>query len=291
MRASLRPRRADANFDYARRLAAVRAGLRPYRLPGLLVTSPLNLRYLSGVADAAWGLVTSGGCSVLPFGLGAEAARRDAAPGWRVLGLGDAWQALRREAARAGVRRLGIEAGALTLDRHDRLRTGLQGDVMMIPTREVVEKARERKDAAVLRLLARASWIAAEAGRQIPFLLRAGLTERAVAAELDREIRALGADCPAFETIELGGSRSALPHGRPGDRPFRAGDLCLADWGAAVDGYHSDCTRVWCLPRETARQRRAYTAVLRAYRAGGRAVRGGRLRAAADTAARAARGP
>ena len=46
-----------------------------------------------------------------------------------------------------------------------------------------------------------------------------------------------------FETIVAGGPNSALPHARPTDRPFEAGDLVICDFGALVNGYHSDMTR------------------------------------------------
>jgi Xaa-Pro aminopeptidase/Xaa-Pro dipeptidase len=77
-----------------------------------------------------------------------------------------------------------------------------------------------------------------------------------------------GAEEVGFETIMLAGERSALPHGQPGDRVLRQGELLLIDFGAAVDGYRSDMTRTFVLGKADARQSAAYEAVLRAQQAG-----------------------
>src|SRR3990172_5660375 len=66
------------------------------------------------------------------------------------------------------------------------------------------------------------------------------LEELAAALELEYKMRRLGADGAAFETIVASGPRSALPHGRASDKPIAAGDLVTFDWGAVVQGYHSD---------------------------------------------------
>ena len=74
-------------------------------------------------------------------------------------------------------------------------------------------------------------------------LLRPGLREIDVAAELEYEARRLGAEGMSFETIVASGPRSALPHGRATTaRLPRRGFLTL-DFGVILNGYCSDMTR------------------------------------------------
>lgn len=75
-------------------------------------------------------------------------------------------------------------------------------------------------------------------------LLREGITEAEVAAELDHLQRRGGASGSAFDTIVAFSERAALPHARPGNRALRHGDIILVDFGCVVDGYHSDMTRM-----------------------------------------------
>ena len=51
----------------------------------------------------------------------------------------------------------------------------------------------------------------------------------------------------SFETIVAAGPNSAIPHHRPTDRVLERGDLVKLDFGATVDGYHSDMTRTLVL--------------------------------------------
>jgi len=74
--------------------------------------------------------------------------------------------------------------------------------------------------------------------------IKLGMRELEIAAELDFQMRVLGAEKPAFETIVAAGPNSALPHAHPGPRRLEPNELLLIDMGATADGYTSDMTRV-----------------------------------------------
>jgi len=273
-----------------RRVAAVVTSARVAGAGGLLVTDPISIRYLAGVRDARWALITAQTCLLMPYALSWSAMRVSAVRPWRVLPPTPGAAALRRALRSAGVSRLGFEAETLPWAAANRLRRDLADAVVTLPLEGIVAKVRMVKDAGEHACLARAGRIAAEAGAALPWLLRPGITEREAAARLDQRMRALGADAPAFDTIMLFGANSALPHGVPGDRRLRRGDLILIDWGAVSEGYHSDMTRVYACGRPGPGQRQAYDAVLRAYRAGAAAVRAGVREEDPDLAARRALG-
>jgi len=117
-------------------------------------------------------------------------------------------------------------------------------------------------------------------------LIRPGLTERQLAAALDRRMVDLGAERPAFDTIVASGPNGAIPHHAPTDRPMRRGDLITMDFGALYGGYHADMTRTVALGEPAGWQREIYELVAAAQRSGIQAARPGADVADVDAAAR-----
>jgi len=113
-----------------------------------------------------------------------------------------------------------------------------------------------------------------------------GMTESELTAELEYQMRKLGADRPAFESIVLAGARSALPHGKPGNYAIRQGDFVLIDIGVQVNGYCSDITRTFVMGEASTEQKRIYDAVLSANMAAIEASRAGIPLSSIDKAAR-----
>lgn len=108
-----------------------------------------------------------------------------------------------------------------------------------------VESLRRFKDEEEINLIRRAARIADESLSQIVPRLLDHPTELEFAAELEFKMRMLGADGPSFETIVASGPNSSMPHARPTNRKISEGDSVVIDFGALVDGYHSDCSRTY----------------------------------------------
>ena len=113
----------------------------------------------------------------------------------------------------------------------------------LVPTSGLVEALRAHKDPGEIARIATAAAIADEALARVRPMLEERPTEVEVATALDAEMRRLGAEGPAFETIVATGPSGAEPHHHPSDRRVSANDLVVLDFGARVDGYHSDMTR------------------------------------------------
>ncbi|HEY9288170.1 MAG TPA: Xaa-Pro peptidase family protein, partial [Candidatus Dormibacteraeota bacterium] len=252
-----------------RRLAAVRRRLADLELDGLIVTTSENIRYLSGFTGSLAYLL-----------VGPEAAE--------ILGDSRYWIQMEAEApafslVRAGAsqgllaliperivslawRRAGFESQNLTVDQHERIRTGLPEGTALVPTHGVVEEIRMRKTPEEVDLLRTVAGIAGRAFDRIVAAIRPGMRERDVAFLLEQTFRELGADGPSFETIVAAGERGALPHGRASDRVIDRGDMVVIDFGARAGGYNSDTTRTIVVGEPTEEQRRVIEAVRRAQR-------------------------
>jgi Xaa-Pro dipeptidase len=113
-----------------------------------------------------------------------------------------------------------------------------------------------------------------------------GVSELELTAELEYHMKRLGAERPAFSTIVLSGSNSALPHGRPSKRTIQNGDFVLFDLGVFVDGYCSDITRTFIVGESSEEQKRVYNTVLDANRLAIQAVQAREPLGSLDRAAR-----
>jgi Xaa-Pro aminopeptidase len=80
----------------------------------------------------------------------------------------------------------------------------------------------------------------------VPFLkanLKTGITERALAFQLEIVLRDQGRFGLAFDSIVAFGPHSAVPHHVPTDRALRSGDTILIDCGVSLNEYRCDMTR------------------------------------------------
>ena len=161
-----------------------------------------------------------------------------------------------------------------------------RGSPDLVPVEEWIEELRMIKSAPEIAAIRKACRIADETFETMLEQVRPGVTERELAARLNLELAARGAEGPSFETIVAFGERSALPHARPGARELRRGDVVLFDFGAVADGYVSDMTRTVACGEPAAEMGAVYALVLEAQAAAVRGIRAGMTGPEADGLAR-----
>ncbi len=182
--------------------------------------------------------------------------------------------------------RAGFDDAHVSVRTHAKLAEKVAAGVELQPAGGAVEGLREVKDAAELGQIAAASELASAALERVLERGLVGRSERAVALELEQEMRVAGAAGPSFPSIVAAGPHGALPHAVPRDEEIPAGVLVVIDWGALLDGYCSDCTRTVATGPLDAEATDAYELVRRAQQAGLDAVRAGAGCAAVDAVAR-----
>jgi Xaa-Pro aminopeptidase len=196
------------------------------------------------------------------------------APGARIEAVyGDLRQRWPEITAGLGARRIAAEAGHLSHAAWTDLAEAAPG-VELSPASSVteagepgpgwVELDRATKEPAELERVAAACAVADRALASLLPEIRPGITEAELAWRLEVLIRTTGADGLAFDIACLAGPEAALPHGSPGDRPVRAGQVLLFDFGAQVAGYRSDMTRTLFVGEPAAHDLAIYDLVHRA---------------------------
>jgi Xaa-Pro aminopeptidase len=277
-------------MSYIRRREALRERLRQLELDALLVIDALNVRYLTGFTGSNSALlvhVSSDEASVFCTDGRYRTQSQRQVPDLRRLIERSCQLRLATLATEAGIGRLGFESHVVTVDGHAALAkvTGSDG---LVATSRPVEALRLIKDDAEVAVLREACAAAdtALAGLLGEGGLHPGRTECEVARDLEARMVAAGAAGPSFETIVATGANSAVPHHRPTGAVLRRGDLLKMDFGALVDGYHSDMTRTVVLGQPAEWQRELYDLVAAAQAAGRAALRPGTQLRDVDAAAR-----
>ncbi len=253
------------------RLAAVRERLRQEGLDALLVSGPENRRYLSAFTapDPDWGmLLITPGQAMLLTDFRYQIWAQQEAPGFEVAIYRDSLaEVLAELLQQARVVRLGFEAAHLTFRQHQRFTKGVADAGLQVewrPVEDVVEALREVKAPAELAIMRRALALTEEVLRQVAGELAPGMTEGAVAWEIEKRLREGGAHGLAFPPIVAGGPNSARPHHQPGDYPLQPGEPIIIDLGARVAGYCADLTRTFILGEPDEQFRKIYSLVRRA---------------------------
>ena len=252
----------------------------------LLITKLANVRYLTGfTGSSATALVGHAGSVFFTDGRYDEQSRHEVPDLTRVASMENPAGAIFAHAKRLGVERLGFERHAVTVAQLERWQDVFEG-VRLTGVGEEVERLRWAKDAEELSLLRAAQEATDGAFEDILDVLVVGITERQVAAQLELALARHGADALSFDAIVAFGEHAAEPHHRPCHRALAEGDVIKMDFGALVDGYHTDMTRTVAFGEPVAELRKVHDIVAAAQQAGIDALRPGILAADADRAAR-----
>jgi Xaa-Pro aminopeptidase len=279
------------------RHAAIREALRARELEAFLITSLPNVLYLTNFDGSAAVLVVTP--DRLQFitdsryvtALDATRGAAHECPGLELLMVGGSYDALIAETLTAlSARRIGFEAGHLTVSRHTGLAAALARESALakelVATDGIVEHARVRKDEYEIATLREAGRRLSAVAREVLGGLEAGQTEREVAMAIDWRIRRAGFSRPAFDTIVAAGPNAALPHARPGERKLAERDLVVLDFGGVYDSYCVDLTRTVSVGQPSERARVVHSAVREAHDRAIEMVQPGRSRFDIDAAAR-----
>jgi Xaa-Pro aminopeptidase len=284
-------------MNFVGRQKKLREQLASAGMDALLVSHLPNLRYLCGFAGSAGFLLVTETGSVFFTDVRYDTQAREEVKGAKVViarhavlnALGE-WMGRRRRGTRSKGWTVGIESEHLTVAERKRLADLLPSGLRLRNSPVLVERARMLKDDDELKLIRAAVRLGASLFDRALEVLRVGVKESEVAAEMEYAARRAGAEAMSFSTIIAAGARSALPHGKATQQAVAPGGFVVCDFGVILGGYCSDQTRtVWVGAASGARAdeaRHAYESVKDAQEAAIAAVRPGISVGEVDAAAR-----
>ncbi|MBN6186030.1 aminopeptidase P family protein [Aneurinibacillus sp. BA2021] len=268
------------------KVQAIRARMQEEKLDGLLITNGYNRRYVSGfTGSSGCCLVTEHAAELITDFRYIEQANRQA-PGFAIIRhQTDMLETVVERAGTHSIKRLGFEKNHMTYALYQHL-AELSSGIELVPVAGLVEALRLVKTAEEVQIIKEAAAIADKAFAHILAYIKPGMTELAVANELDFYMRSLGAAGTSFDTIVASGVRSALPHGVASDKVIESGEMVTLDFGAYYKGYCSDITRTIAVGEPGEKMRQIYEIVLRAQLNGVAHIRAGLTGKEADALTR-----
>src|SRR3984893_17884331 len=280
-------------MDHRGRQQRLQNSLSTHRLDTLLVTHPPNLRYLCGFTGSSGALLLTEKKRVfITDGRYTEQARVEVRSAQIViarqgpLAAAAAWLSAHQKKSRRAPSKIGIEGEPMTVASRSLLAGILPSSIRLRSAPPLVEKARMLKDEEEIGCIRSAVLLGASLFDRALEVIRPGVREAEVAAEMEYAARKAGAQEMSFTTIIASGERSAFPHGRVAHAAIPAQAFVVCDFGVILSGYCSDMTRTLYVGRPSAEARGVYQAVKQAQQVAVDAVRPGISVGEVDRAAR-----
>ncbi len=230
---------------------------------GALITSDVSRRYFCGFKSSAGVIFVTKEQSYLIIDSRYYDKACERVKDCTVILMEDMRSQLMDLMIKHNIRKLSVESAYMTIKEFEEYKeklfyAELDGSAWLS---EKISGMRVIKSRDEVELIVKAQRIAEAAFERLLERMRKGMTEKQVAALLNYYMMDCGADDLSFETIAASGVNSASPHAVPTDKPLQEGDFLTLDFGAVVDGYHSDMTRTLVIGEPTPEMEELYNAV------------------------------
>ena len=246
---------------YAQRIERLRASFKENGIDALFLNSNANVSYFTGkkgndcclyiTPEEAW-IITDFRYEELAQSMSGWLSFWETAPGHTMMDFIKG----RDESV------IGVELNYLPLSQY--LAFEKLGGKSFKPVEGLVEKLRDVKDEQELELLKKASQIGSDTFKYICGVIKPGMSELELAAEIEYQMKKRGAEGLSFDTIAISGAKTSMPHGTPGEKLIESGDFVTMDYGCIYQGYCSDMTRTVAVGKPTEEMVKVYAIVLKA---------------------------
>jgi len=255
-------------------------------LEAFLVSSLPNIRYLSGFTGShGLCVVTRAEAVLITDSRYARQSRMEARRCRRIITAFGLFETVRADGMLKMRRRVGFESHHVSYAQYRSLKR-LFPRVSFSGQTDVVEEIALVKDPVEVESIRKAALISDRVFAEIVPLIRPGVMEAEIAAEISYLLKSHGGERDAFEPIVASGERAVLPHARPTEKRIRRGEMVILDYGTTCNGYCSDITRTVVVGRASRRAREMYALVLDAHAAAIAAARAGITARELDAVAR-----
>lgn len=268
------------------RIGKLKAGFAE-EFDGHVIANEINMLYLTGFLGAAVMFVPNEGESILyVYGVNYEGARTKAknCRVERVKRDGEAFKKLADQIKAMKLKTLCFDS--MSFQVYQKFKNALEKSVSLEGKSEYIWSLRRIKDDEELKRMRKAAELTAAGMQRTCDVVKPGIKEIEVAAEIEYEMRKYGSYGVAFDTIVASGPHSAYPHGGCCERRLAKGDLVVIDIGATYMNYRSDMTRTVVIGKASRKQKKIYDVVKEAQEAAFQRIRDGVKAARPDADAR-----
>lgn len=237
--------------------------LKEIRIDGILVTDLSNLRYLTGFTGSNGTCIITHNDLYLLTDSRYEQQSREEAKEFKIFIGKDLIEIISNNNLFDNLKKIGFESHHTTYSQYKKIIDNFR-NINFIPLENHIEKNASIKDNEEIENIKEAAHISDLTLEYITNLVKPGISENEIAAEISYFSKKQGSEKDAFPPIVASGKRSSLPHGAPTDKLIEDGDMVILDFGATVNGYKSDLTRTVFVNSPTEELKKIYNIVLKA---------------------------
>jgi len=273
-------------MNYSSRQDRLRDILRHTGVDAVVLFGLYDIRYLSGFSGTDGALLLTPGETVFltDSRYATQAAYQVRAD--RIVCYSGKLPGIGAELERLGTARVGFDANVVSVAVFEKLSATVSAKIEWVPLTEGLDSLRACKDPQEIELMKKAADLNRQAFDRVLPLIRPGVSEKAVALDLEFALKRLGGEENSFDFIVASGVRGALPHGVASDKLIGEGELVTVDFGTRVAGYCSDETVTFAIGNISGKLRQIFDIVLEAHDSALAAVRPGIRIADLDAVAR-----
>ena len=225
------------------KIRLLRERLRSLNLEGMIVTNPINIKYLTNIDSEGTLLITRKENIFLTYTMYLENVKSTLTINDEIIVV-DFRDVGKDECENFFLfcENIGFEEDYVTYKQYHFLKQKYKVN-NLVETEKIIEKLREIKDEEEIRCITKACEITDKCFEHLLTFIKIGTSEKEIATEVERFFKENGADGVAFDTVVAVGENSSQPHWKPSDRTVKMADPILIDMGCKYNGYCSDMTR------------------------------------------------
>ena len=231
-----------------------------------IIQNPVNRFYLSGFRSSAGMIVLTENKAVLLVDFRYFEKAKKTVQNMEIVLANNFFANAKELLETENIKKILPETDFINLDSFERMKKAFEGMEVSNDNSlsQTISSLRQIKSAEETECIKKSQGITDNAFAHILNFIKAGVTEREIALELEFFMRKTGSEGVAFDTIAVSGKNSSLPHGVPTEKPLENGDFLTMDFGAVYNGYCSDMTRTVAVGYVTDEQQKVYDTVLKA---------------------------
>lgn len=258
------------------RLEQLQKKMKENKIQNLFIKNPYNIRYLTEFSgeDSVLIILRSEEILLVTDGRYTEQAKNEVHENVRIV----KWEkSILEEVVQIissrDIKKLYFEGNQLNYLEYEQLNNLMNCELK--PVQGYIEELRAIKDTSEIENIKKAAEIVDKTFFHILNFIQPGITEKAVATEIEYFMKCNDAEGASFETIVASGIRSAYPHGEASNKVIELGDMITLDFGAVYQGYASDITRTIAVGNVDEKLEEIYQLVLQAEISGLKSIRDG----------------
>ena len=213
------------------------------KLDGMIVSNPINVRYLTGLSEEGFLIIAPKENIFVTDSRYIESVNKNLTIDDEIVAYdGKNLNKYDYENIFMFCNNVGFEENYVTYEQYKKYLQTYQ--VNLVETEGLIENQRIVKEQEEIEMIKKACEITDKAFEYIIRNIKLGMTEKEIAFEIEKFMISNGADGLAFDSIVASGENSSMPHAVPTDRKIQKGDMIQFDIGAKYKGFCSDLSRV-----------------------------------------------